>query len=233
MKRITLSFIFIHLLSIACYSQKIDNDTLNSKLFIKSNWAIRYEMGFSRLGTFNKDIEVIANSPAISLSLFFRNFSFGYGGFSYSTLITGRSIELDSWEYAYLNYPSPLPINTEIEITSMKLWLGYDYDLTKRFGFDSRLGFNLQGIGLSFNNVNTTINVYPGMTLGLGFNTYFNVGRFNYILVRFGADYQTPKGFNYYYDDNSYNVYSLFPKGTINYLVTFAYKGWFRKRGRD
>ena len=222
-KIIILSFLV--LVSSNILSQKVENNTLSTKSITRSNWAIRLDAGHYLHQSFNQDITSKTYFPVGTYSIYYKNFFLSYVAAS----VVFENIIPITLTNQFSNFIL-LPIGSSLDILNLEFLIGYTIDFNKRLGADCRAGINISQLKAKDTDILNShfASNFNGGQIGLGLNTYFHLGRFNYLLLRLGVDYQLSKGVDYYTDFTSYE--SLFPYGSMRYSVTLAYKGWFKKR---
>lgn len=212
MKRI-LVFSIAALMMMNLYSQKTKNDTLLVKGFVKSPWAIKMESGALLHQMFNPYFIDNKVTQITDLTLFYKNFYFTYGAFSYE-FKANKNMIFDN-----------VSVNTQNEFSSFNLnmALGYSYDFHKNWSADIKLGFNTTNFEISNSNVTNLIyesDIIMGSQFGLGLDRYIKLKRFNFIVIGLGIDYYTTD-----YSKVSPNM----KPSSLNYSLTIGYKGFFKK----
>lgn len=203
MKRF-LPTILIVIFSLNTFSQQISNDTITTTS-IKGNWAFRVDLGAHAQSMLNQDMVDLTFSQTLSLYLYYKDIFFN---------VNFSSMNNDLEYY-------------EIFIDNIDLSIGYNYDFLKFWSADTKLGVNFMNMGSGIRYYEDYEDIFfineklQGITTGIGLNRYFKLKRFNYLIARFGVDY---------YSTNYSTLYFGFGKGAINYSLTLAYKGWFRKK---
>jgi hypothetical protein len=212
MKQIWITLIAT-LMTVNLYSQKMENDTLIGKRFVKSPWAIKIESGAILHQMFNPGFIDNKATQISDLTVFYRNFYFTYGAFIYD-FTPNKVMVFDD-----------VTVNTQHEFSSLNLnvALGYSYDFHKNWSTDIKIGFNSTSFEISNSNETNLIyesDLIMGAQIGLGLDRYIKLKRYNYIVIGLGLDYYT----------TDYSKISPHMKpSSLNYSLTIGYKGFFQK----
>lgn len=212
MKPIFATILFL-VLFLNSFSQKVENDTLSVKRVVRSNWAIKIESGVLGHKILNQDFIDNKSVQVTGLSVYYRKFFFIYDVFI-CEFSPKKEIRFNNALFNQTDLFSSFNLNVA---------LGYNCDFSKNWSADAKFGFNTTDFELidsKYGNQKYESDILMGTLFGLGLNRYFKLKRYNYLVLRLGADY---------YSTDYTSINPQLGNSSMNYSLTIGYKGWFRK----
>lgn len=212
MKRLIIISIFLSTLFVS-YGQKTSSDTIIIKS-IKGNWAGSIDFGYQMHNMLNQDLFNPGLGQTYHYSIYRKNLFFKFGM---------ATTELISNKETIFEDEIRIPSNTNFQSLSVYIALGYNYDFNSKWSADLNLGITPTGLQVAYpdnEQISYNSGLLSGTIAGIGVNRYFKLKGFNYLMLRLGADY---------YSTDYRPINDNLSTGSMNYNLTFAYKGWFRK----